>query len=308
MTLGGVESALRVRALSIDPTGEVLAMLVPGSPTPGAPDSTLNTIVLRDLRTGAERGRFTLPWRSLIGSFWLGPGGHSALLVEAPADESGVVRQQIALTSVRLTGATTRQVVADGISDVAMSADWSTVAVTIRDRGGERARVRVLDTASLRPVAPLLTLHSEERNGSIALDAIGSVLTLSWRTGVRDVTDTDIKRMAELQPQVTIWSLPTGIRTDSYRYGSGWRAVVSLGRGVDGPIVLMHTSTIGVVLPASGKPPPLQRLGEDSRTSRRDSASDVMDRLCVVLADPNTDDAVRPLVPRDAYQEDLCPS
>lgn len=305
--LGGVSTALRVRALSIDPTGEALAMLLPGAPVPGTPDATRNTVVLRDLRTGTERGRLILPWRSLIGHFWLGPGGRSALLVEVPADDSGALGQRVALTAVDLTGAATRRVLVDGISDVAMSADWSTVAVTIRDRGGERARVTVLNTSSLRPVAPVLTLRPEERNGSIALDATGSALTLSWRPNLFDATGTNIAELGDHSPRVTVWSLPGGTRsTESYRYDSDWRAAVPLGRASDGPVALLHTSTLGVVLPAAGKPPPLRRLG--SRTPPHRSTDEVMRRLCALLADPNNDNAVRGLVPRDAYQEELCPN
>lgn len=305
VTLGGVATALRAQALSIDPTGEVLAMLLPGAT--GAPDATLNTVVLRDLRTGAERGRFTLPWRSLIGHFWLGPGGRSALLVEAPADDSGTVGQRITLTAVDLTGAATRQVLVDGISDVTMSADWSTVAVTVRDRGGERARVTVLSTATLRPVAPVLTLHAEERNGSIALDATGSALALSWRPNLFDATGADLTELGDQSPRVTLWSLPDGTRSaESYRHDGEWRAAVPLGRAADGPVALLHNSMLGVVLPAAGKPAPLHRL--ESRTPPRRSTGEAMKRLCGLLADPNTDDAVRRLVPRDAYQEELCPS
>ena len=41
---------------------------------------------------------------------------------------------------------------------------------------------------------------------------------------------------------------------------------------------------------------------------RPPGTGDIMDRLCAVPAGPNTDQAVRDLVPPDAYQGDVCPS
>ncbi|MFI7072909.1 nSTAND1 domain-containing NTPase [Micromonospora sediminicola] len=308
VVLGGLGAASRIRDLSIDPTGRTMAVLVSGA-APGETDWTRNTVVLWDVDTGAELGRSTLPWRSLIGRLWLGPGGRDALLIELPTDDSGAFGTRTVLSAVTLTGAATRRVLVDGISDVAMSADWRTVAVTVRDRGGDRARVTVLDASSRRPVTPVLTLRDEERNGSIALDATGSTLALSWQPGVFNATDTTLTHLGDTASRLTLWSLPDGVRAaDSHRYADGWRAAVPLGRAADGAFALIHTTTVGVVLPAAGKPPPLRRLGERSRARLTDSAADVMPRLCALLADPNTDDAVRPLVPRDAYQEDLCPS
>ncbi|MFI1194652.1 trypsin-like peptidase domain-containing protein [Micromonospora sp. NPDC020750] len=306
--LGGMAAALRVRSMSIDPTGEVLALVTPGSRKPGDPGADLNTVVLYDLRTGAERGRVTLAWRSTVARLWLGPGGRSALLVEMPSGDGGTPRPPITLSAADLTGTTARRVLVDGISDVAMSADWSTVAATTWDRTGDNARVSVLDTASLRPKAPVIDLRPEERNGAIALDATGSTLLLSWRRDLLSATASDIREMsASSVPEVSVWSLPDGERSGERRTHSGeWRAVLPLGRGLDGPVAVLDSSTIGVALPAAGEPPPLRRLAETAGT-RRHSVDDVMDRLCGLLADPNTDDAVRDLAPDDAYQGQLCP-
>ncbi|NBE79762.1 nSTAND1 domain-containing NTPase [Micromonospora rubida] len=303
--LDGMAAGLRVRAMSIDPTGEVLALVTPASRKLGDPGADLNTVVLYDLRTGAERSRVTLAWRSTVARLWLGPGGRSALLVEVPSGEGGTLGR-IALSAADLTGATARRVLVDGISDVAMSADWSTVAATTRDRTGDNARVSVLDTASLRPKAPAIDLRPEERSGAIALDATGSTLVLSWRRDLLSATTSDIGELAaSATPEVSVWSLPDGARSGERRTHSGeWDAVVPLGRGPDGPVAVLDSSTIGVALPAAGKPPPLRRLAQDTR---RRSVDDVMDRLCGLLADPNTDDAVRDRVPGDADQGELCP-
>ncbi|MGW1061476.1 nSTAND1 domain-containing NTPase [Micromonospora rubida] len=305
--LDGMTAGLRVRAMSIDPTGEVLALVTPASRKLGDPGADLNTVVLR---TGAERGRVTLAWRSTVTRLWLGPGGRSALLVEMPSGDGGTPVPRIALSAADLTGATARRVLVDGVSDVAMSADWSTVAATTRDRTGDNARVSVLDTASLRPKAPAIDLRPEERSGAIALDATGSTLVLSWRRDLLSATTSDIGELATgYTPEVSVWSLPDGARSGEHRTHSGeWAAVVPLGRGPDGPVAVavLDNSTIGVVLPAAGKPPPLRRLAETADT-RRHSVDDVMDRLCGLLADPNTDDAVRKLAPDDAYQGKLCP-
>ncbi|WP_405096138.1 trypsin-like peptidase domain-containing protein [Micromonospora sp. NBC_01412] len=306
--LDGMTAGLRVRAMSIDPTGEVLALVTPASRKLGDPGADLNTVVLYDLRTGAERGRVTLAWRSTVARLWLGPGGRSALLVERPSGDGGTLGPRIALSAADLTGATARRVLVDGISDVAMSADWSTVAATTRDRTGDNARVSVLDTASLRPKAPTIDLRPEERSGAIALDATGSTLVLSWRRDLLSATTSNIGELATgYTPEVSVWSLPDGARSGEHRTHSGeWAAVVPLGRGPDGPVAVLDNSTIGVALPAAGKPPPLRRLAQTADT-RRHSVDDVMDRLCGLLADPNTDNAVRKLVPDDAYQGKLCP-
>ncbi|RGC67590.1 hypothetical protein C5N14_17575 [Micromonospora sp. MW-13] len=96
------------------------------------------------------------------------------------------------------------------------------------------------------------------------------------------------------------------MRSGEHRTHSGEsRAVVPLGRGPDGPVAVLDNSTIGVALPAAGKPPPLRRLAQTD--TRHHSVDDVLDRLCGLLADPNTDDAVRKLAPDDAYQGKLCP-
>ncbi|WP_320064129.1 trypsin-like peptidase domain-containing protein [Micromonospora sp. RTGN7] len=306
--LDGMTAGLRVRAMSIDPTGEVLALVTPASRKLGDPGADLNTVVLYDLRTGAERSRVTLAWRSTVAKLWLGPGGRSALLVELPSGEGGTLGRRIALSAADLTGATARRVLVDGISDVAMSADWSTVAVATRDRTGDNARVSILDTAALRPKAPVIDLRPEERSGAIALDATGSTLMLSWR---RDLLSATVSNIGELStnstPEVSVWSLPDGVRSGERRtHSAEWGTVVPLGRGPDGPVAVLDNSTIGVALPAAGKPPPLHRLAETSDTHRH-SVDDVMDRLCGLLADPNTDNAVRALVPDDAYQGELCP-
>ncbi|WP_229401454.1 nSTAND1 domain-containing NTPase [Micromonospora okii] len=301
--LGAVTAALRVRALSIDPTGQVLALLIPDTGTTGDPGGDRNAVVLYDLRTGTERGRVTLGWRSTIATFWLGPGGRDALLLEVP----GTPGAPIALSRADLTGATSRRVLVDGVTDVAMSADWSTVAATSRDRTGDQARVTVLDTAALRLKAPPIALRPEERDGVIALDATGSTLVLSWRRDVLGATATDVRKLAAgLGRWVSAWTLPGGARSGEPRpHPSPWGAVLPLGRGLDGPMAVLDGSTVGVTLPTTGASP-LRRLAAAADAGSHD-VDDALGRLCALLADPETDAAVRDLVPRDAHQGELCP-
>src|SRR5262249_31428976 len=123
---------------------------------------------------------------------------------------------------------------------------------------------------------------------------------------------TDVSDLTTRGTDVSVWALssPAGAaRLDTpYSFDSRWRALLPLGNGVDAAVLLLDTSTIGVMLQHPGQAPPLRRPAAVSAKSRHGSVGDRINQLCALMADPNNDKAVRNLVPRDAYQGALCPT
>jgi hypothetical protein len=156
-------------------------------------------------------------------------------------------------------------------------------------------------------------LTGNEQYGSPALTADGSVLLIPVRPELPQVRASDVLQFVDQAHTVlSAWTVPGGARQAA---GSGgfagatlylsWRALVPLGRDPLGPLLVLETSTTGVVLAQHGRPAPLRRLSDAAVAHQ---AAVTTDRLCALMTDPNTDTAVRRLVPKDAYQGELCPS
>jgi hypothetical protein len=146
-------------------------------------------------------------------------------------------------------------------------------------------------------------LSGPEQRGAPALTADGSVLLIPATPDLPLVRASDVRQINDKTRTVlSAWTVPGGARQTT---GSGGFAGYPLG-----PVLVLETSTIGVVLAHDGRPAPLSRLSDAAadRPAADRSAAVTADRLCTLMADPNTDRAVREFVPKDAYQGALCPS
>jgi hypothetical protein len=247
-----------------------------------------------------------LPWHSRITGLWLGQGGRRAVLRETVSGEQGALSIRSALSAVDFAGEPTRQEIAAHARSTAVSLDWHTFAakVSTPDNGHE---VVVWDARARAVTTRVNGLSPEESGGTVGLDGAGATLLLSWRDDF-DTSTTDVRELAGTpRNHLSTWALPTGAKQGTVSHDLIWPDLVPLADLASGPLALISTSTIGVLLPRAEQPSPLRRLTEGPERERLDT-EEIMDRLCGLLADPNTDEAVQELVPQDAYQGDVCPS
>jgi len=302
-----------VTALNIEPGDRTMAYVTSNATLLDRPSTVINTLHLVDLGTGTERPAVTLPWPSWVYGLWLGPGAGQALVTEFLPQPGQVSYGRAALSRMDLTtGAPARHELIDRVDKLAVSLDSSTVAVTMPpDDSG--ATAVVLRSWSGGPVARMTGLTGTEQYGSPALTADGSVLLIPVRTFPPQVRASDVRQLDDqVRTVLSAWTVPGGARQAAGSGGfagatlySSWRALLPLGRDPLGPVLVLETSTIGVVLAHDGRPAPLRRLS-DAATARQ--AAVTADRLCALMTDPNTDTAVRQSAPKDAYQGELCPS
>ncbi|HEX9336665.1 MAG TPA: hypothetical protein VF892_12305, partial [Pseudonocardiaceae bacterium] len=290
---------------SIDPTDHVLGAVIPDDPTPLSAGWFQNTLYLYDLSNGRLLRKVRLPWRSVVGELWLGPGGRTAVVAEALGGGNDNSVDHESLSFVDLSGTSVvRQQIANGMTsttDVAMSLDGRTVAAIVPVTGGGTQLV-AWATATGTVTARVAGLTKEEGNGSLALDATGS---RAWIAGRSDFIATRATNVEQILPaamdQVLVLSLPSGARIGQFPLEQGWSAVWPLGSGLDAPLALVSGSTLGLVLPRPGAQPPARRLTSDASGDLSDA------RLCTLLGEPNQDKAAHDLAPSGAYQGPLCP-
>jgi hypothetical protein len=296
-----------ISGIVIDPTDQVVALTVTGSPFLTDPASTHNTMILWDLRSGQRRREVILPWQAWISEVWLGPGAATAIMAEfIPSVTRPGLPDRWALSSVDLGPTPRRHELCASMDQVTMSLDWTRAAV-IAHPLGHNPYAQVIDARTGAIVATTAPLSAEEARGALALDATGSLLMLDWYP-TPGLTATDIRDIGRSVRQLSLWSLSDGTRlAPVYQLDSVWPAVLPLGTGIDAPVALLDTSAIALTRSDPGQDPALRRLTAAANTATGAAASHV-EQLCTLLADPNDDQAVRGLWPPDTYQEELCPS
>jgi hypothetical protein len=222
---------------------------------------------------------------------------------------TGIQPDRLALSIADLGRSPSRRELAENTLDSAASLDWRTVAVVETPRDESSFRVTAWDTRSGEVITRIFGLSREQGQGFLALNRNGTALVLSWREALEPNASTDIMKLALPSKRVTAWSLPDGAKQDVPDHlDSAWQRVAPLGDSMDGPLALTLTTTVGLVLPRPGQAPPLRRMADADNTAPSLDNGDLMDRLCSLLADPNTDKAIQPLLPPDTSQEPSCPS
>ncbi|MFE9747266.1 hypothetical protein ACFYOT_20380 [Saccharothrix saharensis] len=167
------------------------------------------------------------------------------------------------------------------------------------------AEVVVWDTRTGAITTRVGGLSPQQARGRVGFDGSGATLLLTWSDDFDTVT-TDARDLAGAR-HLSTWALPTGEVRDDVPYDRSWPGLVPLGDLATGPVAVFGTSTVGLVLPSADRTP-WRRLTGERPVVRGPGTGEIMDRLCAVPADPNTDEAVRELVPPNAYQGDVCPS
>ncbi|GAA2513349.1 serine protease [Winogradskya humida] len=301
-----------VTALSFDPDERTMAYVLTNGTLFSSPDTVVNELHTVDLATGAERTPRTLPWHSWLYGLWLGPGGRQALVTEFLPRPGQVYYGRAALARVELTSAEpARQELIERVNSIAVSLDRSTVAVTVPAANSSVDAV-VLRAWSAGPATRITGLTGPEQHGSPALTADGSVLIIPAAVELPTVRASDIRQINEQARTVlSAWTVRDGKRQAKGGFSgsaldTAWQALLPLGRDPGGPVLLLDTSTIGVVLVQDGQPAPLRRLADAATATHAEYAD--ADRLCALMAGPNIDTAARKNVPKDAYQGELCPN
>ncbi|MCK7625906.1 serine protease [Streptomyces sp. RS10V-4] len=296
---------------SIDPNNRVLGMVLPDSIMPTTAAGQRNTLYLLDLKTGRLLRKAALPWRSAVFDFWLGPDGASAILSETEADDSSV-RTDVTLTRVR-TGPDriTRTALADPArtQSFVTSPDGRTVAAVLKGRSGAPAELRAWDIATGARTGYVPRLDPAEADGVLALNSTGTAAWFSLSPDV-DAVNGDAGLAAKAVSGVSIRSLATGKRVGRSSYPLPWSTLIPLGESPNGPVLLVHGTSLGVVSAASGGRSPLQRVADAAGAGPRDPLGKPpgADRVCALLG-PQANDAATTgkLVPAGAYDGALCP-
>lgn len=303
-----------IARLSIDPTDRVLAAVVPASSSPLSPDHADNTVLLWDLPSGDRRGEVRLPWRSWIFDLWLTADDRAVVSEGMFSADQETLPDRVAVSRVDLTDTPRRRELVSEAREIAMSLDWSTVAVTAE---GSRD-VSVWDTGSGAIRSRAADLSTQESTGRIALDATGRTLLISSAADITSATSNDVRDLPTYRREVSAWSIPAASGAapppaarlpQRYAYDPVWQTLVPLGDGLSAPLLLLESSVIAVVWSHPGQASAMQRLTEVAAEPDRSTVADRIERLCALLVDPNTESkTVRDLVPPDANQEALCPS
>ncbi|MCA1673013.1 MAG: hypothetical protein LC799_12730, partial [Actinobacteria bacterium] len=190
-----------------------------------------------------------------------------------------------------------------------VSLDGRTVAAVETPRDESSFPVTAWDTRSGEVITRISGLSRQQGAGFLALNRNGTALVLSWREAPEPSPYTDIQKVALPSERITAWSLPNGTKQDVPDHvDSAWQGLVPLGDSMDGPLALIRTTTVGLVLPRQGQAPPLRRMADAASAAPHLDNGGLMDRLCTLLADPNTDKSVQRLLPPDTSQEPPCRS
>ncbi|MEJ2858661.1 MULTISPECIES: serine protease [unclassified Saccharothrix] len=294
-----------VAEVAIDPDDKVVAVVMPTFPVADLAEmvASENRVRTWDLRTGQPREEHSVPWRGWITDLWFAPGARTATVQEIVGDEGE--RPRLRLSTVDFSGPTTRVELADHVDSSAVSLDWRVLAATTTTPAGKHAVV--WDTETRAETARVTALSEKERDGTVGLDATGDTLLISWREDL-DTSITDIRKLPRgFGDRLSSWRLPTGEKQDTASFDTGWSTALLLD-DTDGPVLLVSTSAIGVVLPHPNRPPPLRRLTAAVTDQPRLDTDDLVDRLCEVLADPENDQTIEKSYPEDADRGELCPS
>jgi hypothetical protein len=295
------EPLLGGSTLSIDPTGHVLGAVVSTNGLPRTVGAFHNTLYLYDLRTGRLLRRLPVPWRSVIGQLWLGPGGSTAILSEGvdDNDDLGVDREALSFVTIGPAGVRRRELAPSVTSAtaVARNLDGNTMAALLP---GNRLVTWAAATGTV--TATISGLTDAEAHGALALDATGTSAWISSPEPRGNAKPADIEQsLPELSGHVTVRSLPGGTLSGTYLVDPAWSSVWPIGAGTNAPLVLVQGSTLGVMLTHPGAPPPVRRM------NGFDGPGLSADRLCALLGEPNEDRAARTVAPSGAYQGPLCP-
>ncbi|VVJ18364.1 Uncharacterised protein [Amycolatopsis camponoti] len=299
-----------VSTVTIDPDDQVVAAMVPGSIRPGSVEASQNTLRRWDLRTGREWTPLRIPWRSWPIGIWLRPGGTSAAVWEAMPGPSGNRPDRFAVAIDDFGSVPSHRELAEHTLDTAVSLDWRTVATVEIPPDESSFGVTVWDTRSGKVVTRIPGLSRAQGGyGYLALNRNGSEVVLSWYDPPEPSASTDIRQIARSLRQMDVWSIPDGAHQNVPEHiDSAWERVVPLGNSMNEPLALTRTSTVGLVLPRQGQAPPLRRMADATGEPPSLDNGRLMDRLCSLLADPNTDEMVRKLLPPDTSEEPPCPS
>ncbi|OLF14665.1 hypothetical protein BU204_25890 [Actinophytocola xanthii] len=297
-----------VSMIGIDPADEVVAAVLPGSRDRTTVESSENTIRRWDLSDGREWTPLRVPWRSWWTGMWLRPGGTSAVVREFIPDSTGTRPERYALSIGELGPVPGRRELAENIKDAETSLDWGTVAA-VESPAGSPASITAWDTGTGRVVTRIGDLTDEQDDGYLGVNRDGSALVLRWRKALPANPPTDVEEFAALSTGgLAAWSLPEGTRQEVPEgFDDTWHRLVPLGDTLDGPLALTRTSVVGLTLSRPGGAPPWDRMAGTDEPSSLDN-DELADRLCELLADPNNDASVRPLVPPDTAEEPPCPT
>ncbi|WP_328608383.1 serine protease [Amycolatopsis sp. NBC_00345] len=273
--LGTVDVGMISQApvLRFDPDGTQLTAVYTGD------DAIYQHLKSWDVATGAQRYDVAVPAGRLdtVDDMWLAPGGRQVLLNATRPEFPGASLLQTELISVDLTGSS--PVVTqlyDGLDSdqFAVSADGRTLALLLPENQDPhtfpehpRARLAVLDLATLQQTAESPLLPEAQSTGRVALSPHGDQVFL---TGVSTVSILPLSRLD--QPPVTL-PIP-----------GGWQTVLPLDSGPDTPLLVVNSDIDGLVLPAPGRPAPLKRSGSPQPGPDSFDYDGQYDRLTSVLA------------------------
>ncbi|MFK4037023.1 trypsin-like peptidase domain-containing protein [Nonomuraea wenchangensis] len=302
-------------SMSIDPNNQVLGLVLADSTMPTTAAGQRNTLYLLDLKTGRLLRKAVLPWRSAVFEFWLGPGGESAILGEAEADESSI-RTDLTLTRVGVEpDRITRTALADPTRTQSFntSLDGRTVAAVLRGAPGTPAELRAWDIATGAQTGYVPRLDPAEADGAFALNSTGTAAWFSLAFDFDAINDDNASLAdftAKARNRVSVRSLATGKRVGRSPHPGTWLSLMPLGDSLDGPVLLVNGTALGVVLVASGGRSPLQRVADAAEAGPRDAAAKPpgVDHVCALLG-PQVNDSrnIKKLVPPGAYDGPLCP-
>lgn len=280
----GTDSLSSIRAVSIDPTGQVLAAFINTSDDP-----LTYTLRLWEVSSGRPLREIRLPdWYTGIADAWLAPGGSSVMFMGATRIRPNSI--QIETTMRRMVLAEGQQVpqrltgAIGSAEQAAVSLDGNTVAVLAPVDPAPHTGAALPDpdlphkivawNLETGAIIAEITDVTQPALSSLALDAKGTQVFLTRSFG-------DI--------MTSVWSLPDGIRTPTQLHTEPWAYVYPLGTGQNMPIAFPHDNELALVLPSADRPPPLQRLStaanaDTGPVSLNENLADWAAQLCRTLA------------------------
>jgi Trypsin-like peptidase domain len=268
--LGSVNAVFLAPVIRFDPAGHVLVMAY-------SPDSVHQRLVSWDVATGKQLDDVAVPGGELdvVHDMWLAPGGRQVLLdVERPVFPGSRELDDI-LASVDLSGPKPTAVAQTDAIDgrqVAVSADGTRLAVLlpVNPVTGHldphpRSRLAIMKIAPVGIVEESQPLTEEQSLGELALDQHGdNAYVTSEETVYRwQTSDLDARPVTE-------------------HLAVSWEDVLPLG-GDNGPLLLVRTDAVGLVLPKAGDQPPFKRITTPA-PDLDENTDEAYDRLVAMLA------------------------